>query len=31
MTETRKKRVAIVVSHPIQHFVHFYRALADVA
>lgn len=25
---TEKKRVAIVVSHPIQHFVHLYRALA---
>src|SRR4051812_45313839 len=24
----RKARVAIVVSHPIQHFVPFYRALA---
>ncbi|MGI6245941.1 MAG: glycosyltransferase family 4 protein [Pseudochelatococcus sp.] len=24
----RKIKVAIVVSHPIQHFVHFYRALA---
>ncbi len=24
-----KTRLAIVVSHPIQHFVHFYRALAD--
>jgi glycosyltransferase involved in cell wall biosynthesis len=24
----RKTRLAIVVSHPIQHFVHFYRALA---
>lgn len=28
MTHSHKKRVAIVVSHPIQHFVHFYRALA---
>lgn len=24
----KKPRLAIVVSHPIQHFVHFYRALA---
>lgn len=24
----KKIRVAIIVSHPIQHFVHFYRALA---
>lgn len=23
-----RTRLAIVVSHPIQHFVHFYRALA---
>lgn len=28
---TEKKRVAIVVSHPIQHFVHLYRALAKEA
>lgn len=28
MTDIPKKRIAIVVSHPIQHFVHFYRALA---
>jgi glycosyltransferase involved in cell wall biosynthesis len=25
---SRKARVAIIVSHPIQHFVHLYRALA---
>ena len=28
MAPTKKIRLAIVVSHPIQHFVHFYRALA---
>src|SRR4051812_47549201 len=27
-TTTAKRRLAIVVSHPIQHFVPFYRALA---
>lgn len=26
---SERPRVAIVVSHPIQHFVHLYRALAD--
>lgn len=26
--EARRVRLAIVVSHPIQHFVHFYRAIA---
>jgi glycosyltransferase involved in cell wall biosynthesis len=26
--ETKKPRVAIVISHPIQHFVHLYKALA---
>ena len=26
----KKTRLAIIVSHPIQHFVHFYRALAKV-
>lgn len=28
LAASRKTRVAIVVSHPIQHFVHFYRGLA---
>jgi hypothetical protein len=28
MGSNRKIKVAIVVSHPIQHFVHLYKALA---
>ncbi len=28
LASVNKNRVAIVVSHPIQHFVHFYRGLA---
>jgi hypothetical protein len=29
MTGVRATKVAIVVSHPIQHFVHLYRALSN--